>query len=231
MPPKLLFDLRGKRVFVAGHRGLAGSAIARRLGSEDCEVLVAGREALDLPDQRATEEWLERTRPHAIFLAAGHVGGIYANRTYPADFISTNLAIALNVVRGAHATGVKKLLALGSSCIYPKHTEQPMREDMLLTGPLEPTNEWYAVAKIATIKLCEAYRRQFGDDFISVMPTNLYGPNDNYHPLNSTCLPRSSDAFKKLSSAMRRLLQSGVAENLVANSWPLMMQLTPVYLS
>jgi len=185
MPPKLLFDLRGKRVFLAGHRGLAGSAIARRLGSERCDVLVAGREALDLTDQRATEEWLKHMRPDAIFLAAGHVGGIHANSTYPADFISTNLAIALNVVRGAHATGVKKLLALGSSCIYPKSAKQPMREDMLLTGPLEPTNEWYAVAKIAAIKLCEAYRRQFGDDFISVMPTNLYGPNDNYHPLNS----------------------------------------------
>jgi GDP-L-fucose synthase len=146
---------------------------------------VAGREVLDLTDQHATEEWLKHIRPDAIFLAAGHVGGIYANSTYPTDFIVTNLAIALNVVRGAHATGVKKLLSLGSSCIYPKYAKQPMREDMLLTGPLEPTNEWYAVAKIAAIKLCEAYRRQFGDDFISVMPTNLYGPNDNYHPLNS----------------------------------------------
>jgi GDP-L-fucose synthase len=185
MALKILFDLDGKRVFVAGHRGLAGSAIVRRLNRENCEILTADRNVLDLTDQHATENWLNRARPDAIFLAAGHVGGIHANSTYPADFISINLAIALNVIRGAHATGVKKLLALGSSCIYPKQAEQPMRESMLLTGPLEPTNEWYAIAKIAAIKLCEAYRRQFGDDFISIMPTNLYGPNDNYHPLNS----------------------------------------------
>ena len=185
MSPKLLFDFRGKRVFVAGHRGLAGSAIVRRLAAENCEVLTADRRALDLTDQQATETWLERSRPDAIFLAAGLVGGIHANNTYPADFIANNLAIALNVIRSAHALGVKKLLALGSSCIYPKFAEQPMREDMLLTGPLEPTNEWYAVAKIAAIKLCDAFRKQHGDDFISVMPTNLYGPNDNYHPLNS----------------------------------------------
>ena len=185
MNPKLLFDIRGKRIFVAGHRGLAGSAIVRRLASENCEVLTADRSALDLADQRATENWLERSRPDAIFLAAGLVGGIHANNTCPADFIVNNLAIALNVIRGAHIVGVKKLLALGSSCIYPKYVEQPMREEMLLTGPLEPTNEWYAIAKIAAIKLCEAYRRQHGDDFVSVMPTNMYGPNDNYHPLNS----------------------------------------------
>ena len=185
MNPKLLFDIRGKRIFVAGHRGLAGSAIVRRLASENCEVLTADRSALDLADQRATKNWLERSRPDAVFLAAGLVGGIHANNTYPADFIANNLAIALNVIRGAHIVGVKKLLALGSSCIYPKYVEQPMREEMLLTGPLEPTNEWYAIAKIAAIKLCEAYRRQHGDDFVSVMPTNMYGPNDNYHPLNS----------------------------------------------
>jgi GDP-L-fucose synthase len=189
MTPNLLFDLHGKRIYVAGHRGLMGSAIVRRLASEDCEVLVAGRELLDLTDQQATENWLERMRPDAIFLAAGLVGGIHANNTYPADFISNNLAIALNVIRGAHAIGVKKLLALGSSCIYPKYAAQPMSEDLLLTGPLEPTNEWYAVAKIAAIKLCQAYRKQHGNDFISVMPTNLYGPNDNYHPLNSHVPP------------------------------------------
>jgi GDP-L-fucose synthase len=189
MAPNLLFDLRGKRIYVAGHRGLVGSAIVRRLTSEDCEVLVAGREVLDLTDQQATENWLERIRPDVIFLAAGLVGGIHANNTYPADFITNNLAIALNVIRGAHAIGVKKLLALGSSCIYPKFAAQPMSEDMLLTGPLEPTNEWYAVAKIAAIKLCQAYRKQHGNDFISVMPTNLYGPNDNYHPLNSHVPP------------------------------------------
>ena len=185
MAPKLLFDISGKRVFVAGHRGLVGSAIVRRLAHENCEVLTADRTVVDLTDQRATESWLERARPDAIFLAAGLVGGIHANNTYPADFIANNLAIALNVIRCAHAIGVKKLLALGSSCIYPKLAEQPMSEEMLLTGSLEPTNQWYAVAKIAAIKLCEAYRRQHGDDFISVMPTNMYGPNDNYHPLNS----------------------------------------------
>jgi GDP-L-fucose synthase len=185
MAPKLLFDISAKRVFVAGHRGLVGSAIVRRLAQEDCQVLTADRTVLDLTDQRATEHWLERARPDAIFLAAGLVGGIHANNTYPADFIANNLAIALNVIRCAHAIGVKKLLALGSSCIYPKLAEQPMSEEMLLTGSLEPTNEWYAVAKIAAIKLCEAYRRQHGDDFVSVMPTNMYGPNDNYHPLNS----------------------------------------------
>ncbi len=189
MTPDLLFDLRGKRVYVAGHRGMVGSAIVRRLASENCNVLVAERGSLDLTDQHATENWLGRMRPDAIFLAAGLVGGIYANDTYPADFISNNLAIALNVICGAHNSGVKKLLALGSSCIYPRLVAQPMSEEALLTGPLEPTNEWYAVAKIAAIKLCQAYRKQHGDDFISVMPTNLYGPNDNYHPLNSHVPP------------------------------------------
>jgi GDP-L-fucose synthase len=183
--PPLLFDLHGKRVYVAGHKGMVGSAIVRRLASEGCEVLAADRQTLDLTNQQSTEDWLARTRPDAIFLAAGLVGGIYANNTFPANFIVNNLAIALNVIRGAQALGVKKLLALGSSCIYPKLALQPMTEDALLTGPLEPTNEWYAVAKIAAIKLCEAYRKQHGCDFISVMPTNLYGPNDNYHPQNS----------------------------------------------
>jgi GDP-L-fucose synthase len=183
--PSLLFDLNGKRVFVAGHKGMMGSAIVRRLAVEGCEVIVADRRALDLTDQRETEDWLGQNRPDAIFLAAGLVGGIYANDTFPADFITDNLAIALNVIRGAHMTGVKKLLALGSSCIYPRLAPQPMAEDALLTGPLEPTNEWYAIAKIAAIKLCEAYRKQHGCDFISMMPTNLYGVNDNYHSDNS----------------------------------------------
>lgn len=185
MKPPLLFDLKGKRVYVAGHKGMVGSAIMRRLANEDCEILAADRQALDLTNQNVTEDWLARTRPDAIFLTAGLVGGIYANNTYPADFITKNLAIALNVIRGANLVGVKKLLALGSSCIYPRLAPQPMTEDALLTGPLEPTNEWHAVAKIAAIKLCEAYRKQHGADFISAMPTNLYGPNDNYHPLNS----------------------------------------------
>lgn len=185
MTPPVLFDFRGKRVFVGGHRGLAGSAIVRRLAREGCEVLTADRGALDLRQQEPTERWLAQHRPDAVINAAGQVGGIYANDTFPADFIVDNLAIGLNVIRGAFNAGVTKLLALGSSCIYPRLAPQPMREEALLTGPLEPTNEWYAVAKIAAIKLCEAYRKQHGADFISAMPTNLYGPGDNYHPDHS----------------------------------------------
>lgn len=181
----LQFDLRGKRVYVAGHTGMAGAAIVRRLKSEGCELLTADRRTLDLTRQDATEAWISNARPDAIFLAAGRVGGIYANDTFPADFIADNLAIALNVMRAAVAAKVKKLLFLGSSCVFPRNAPQPMTENMLLTGALEPTNEWYAVAKIAGIKLAQAYRRQFGVDFISVMPTNLYGPGDNYHPENS----------------------------------------------
>jgi GDP-L-fucose synthase len=179
------FDLRGKRVYVAGHKGLVGSAIVRRLSSEGCEIHTADRQRLDLTRQLDTERWLEELKPDAVFLAAGLVGGIYANNTYPADFIADNLAIALNVICGSFKSGVKKLMALGSSCIYPKFAPQPMAENALLTGPLEPTNQWYAIAKIAAIKLCESYRLQHGADFISVMPTNLYGPGDNYHPKNS----------------------------------------------
>ena len=185
MPPPLLFDLRGTRVYVAGHTGLAGSAIMRRLASEGCEVLTAQHETLDLTKQEATENWIRQARPDAIFLAAGRVGGIHANDAFPVDFLADNLAIALNVMRAAVAANVKKLMFLGSSCVFPRNAAQPMTEDMLLTGSLEPTNEWYAVAKIAGIKLAQAYRRQFGVDFISVMPTNLYGPHDNYHPENS----------------------------------------------
>jgi GDP-L-fucose synthase len=183
--PPLAFDLGGKRVFVAGHRGMVGSAIVRRLATEGCEVLTVAREIVDLTRQAQCERWLADNAPDAVFLAAGRVGGIYANNAFAADFIEQNLAIALNVVRGAHAAGVKKLLFLGSSCVYPKLAPQPMSEEVLLTGALEPTNEWYAVAKIAGIKLCQAYRRQHGDDFVAVMPTNLYGPGDNYHPEDS----------------------------------------------
>jgi len=184
MPP-LLFDFRGKRVFVTGHNGMAGSAIVRRLASEGCEVLTADRRTLDLRQQEPVESWLLKHRPDAVINAAGQVGGIYANDSFPSDFLVDNLAIGLNVIRGAHKAGVTKLLALGSSCIYPRMAPQPMNEEALLTGPLEPTNEWYAVAKIAAIKLCEAYRKQHGADFISVMPTNLYGIGDNYHPDHS----------------------------------------------
>ena len=180
-----LFDLRGKRVFVAGHSGMAGSAIVRRLAREDCEILTVPREDVDLTRQEKTENWLTANKPDVVFHAAGLVGGIYANDTFPADFLAENIAIALNVIRAAHIAGVKKLLFLGSSCIFPKFAPQPMNEDLLLTGPLEPTNEWYAVAKIAGIKMAQAFRKQFGDDFVSVMPTNLYGPGDNYHPQNS----------------------------------------------
>jgi GDP-L-fucose synthase len=181
----LLFDLNAKRVYVAGHTGMAGSAIMRRLAHENCEILTAGHAALDLADQQQTEQWFVREKPDAVFVAAARVGGISANSSYPAAFIGDNLAIALNVIRAAHAAGVRKLLFLGSSCIYPRLAIQPITEEQLLTGPLEPTNEWYAVAKIAGIKLCQAYRRQYGSDFISVMPTNLYGLGDNYHPEHS----------------------------------------------
>ena len=179
------FDLNGKRVFVAGHGGVAGSAIMRRLADEGCEIVTVKRAGLDLTEQGPTENWIARVRPDAIFLAAGRVGGIFANEAYPADFIADNVAIALNVMRAAVKANVGKLLFLGSSCVYPKLAPQPMAEEALLTGPLEASNEWYAVAKIAGIKLAQAYRRQYGVDFISVMPTNLYGPGDNYHPQNS----------------------------------------------
>ncbi len=178
------FALEGRSVWVAGHRGMVGSAIVRRLEREGCRVLTADRAEVDLTRQDQVERWMAANRPEAVFLAAAKVGGIHANNTYPAEFIRDNLAIETNIIHAAWQTGVAKLLFLGSSCIYPRLAEQPMREDALLTGPLEPTNEWYAVAKIAGIKLCQAYRRQYGCDFISAMPTNLYGPGDNYHPEN-----------------------------------------------
>jgi len=174
------FALSGRLVWVAGHRGMVGSAIARRLEREGCDILTAGRDELDLTRQGQVEDWMAAMKPEAVFLAAAHVGGILANDTYPADFLYDNLAIEANVIRGAWKTGVAKLLFLGSSCIYPREAPQPMPEAALLTGPLEPTNEWYAVAKIAGIKLAQAYRKQHGCDFISAMPTNLYGPHDNF---------------------------------------------------
>jgi GDP-L-fucose synthase len=179
------FDLKGKRVWVAGHRGMAGSAIVRRLATEHCDIIVADRDEVDLRRQADVEAWIERARPAAVFVAAAKVGGIVANDSLPAEFLYDNLAIELAVIHSAYKARVKKLLFLGSTCVYPKLAPQPMPEHALLTGPLEPTNEWYAIAKIAGIKLCQAYRRQYGADFISVMPTNLYGRGDNYHPDHS----------------------------------------------
>jgi len=181
----VIFELRGKRVFVAGHAGMAGSAILRRLEREGCDIIFAERRDLDLRQSEAVERFMAQARPDAVFVAAGKVGGIRANATFPADFLADNVAIALNTIRAAQRCGVQKLVYLGSSCIYPRLAPQPMTPDLLLSGPLEPTNQWYAVAKIAGIKLCEAYRLQHGADFISLMPTNLYGPGDNYHPDDS----------------------------------------------
>lgn len=194
------YDLRGKRVWVAGHRGMVGSAIVRRLAAEECEVLTVGRDEVDLRDQAAVHGWMARKRPQAVFLAAAKVGGILANDTAPVDFLVENLQIETAIFTGAHAVNVEKLLFLGSSCIYPKLAPQPLTEDALLTGPLEPTNEWYALAKIAGIKMAQAYRRQFGRDFISAMPTNLYGPGDNYDLSSSHVMPaliRKVDAAKR----------------------------------
>ena len=185
MPGRTPYALAGKRVWVAGHRGMVGSAIVRRLATERCEVLTAGRDTLDLTNQPEVAAWMARTRPQAIFMAAAKVGGIVANNTLRAEFLYENLAIATNVIHLAHVHGVEKMMFLGSTCIYPRLSPQPMPEDSLLTGPLEPTNEPYAIAKIAGIKMAEAYRDQYGSDFISVMPTNLYGPGDNYHPEHS----------------------------------------------
>jgi len=181
----VIFDLRGKRVFVAGHGGMAGSAIVRRLERENCDIVFAARTDLDLRQSDKVDRFMAQSRPDAVFVAAGTVGGIRANSTFPADFIDDNLAIAGNLIRAAHRNEVNKLVYLGSSCIYPRLAPQPMSPDMLLSGPLEPTNQWYAVAKIAGIKLCEAYRLQYGADFVAVMPTNLYGRGDNYHPQDS----------------------------------------------
>lgn len=184
-----MYVLTNKRVFVAGDRGMVGAAIVRALAAENCEVLTAPRGEVDLRDQAAVRAWLAKARPDAVILAAAKVGGILANDTYPADFLYDNLAIETNVIEGAFRVGVEKLLFLGSSCIYPKFAPQPIAEDALLTGALEPTNEWYAIAKIAGLKMCEAYRRQHGVDYISAMPTNLYGPGDNYDLEKSHVIP------------------------------------------
>lgn len=182
------YRLAGKRVWVAGHRGMVGSALVRRLASEDCEIIVAER-SVDLRRQADVEGWMAEARPQAVFLAAARVGGILANDTRPAEFLYDNLMIASNVIHAASSLGVEKLLFLGSTCIYPRDAPQPIEESSLLTGRLEPTNEWYAIAKITGVKLCQAYRREFGADFISAMPTNLYGPGDNFDLVSSHVLP------------------------------------------
>jgi GDP-L-fucose synthase len=185
----LPYQLAGKKIFVAGHRGMVGAALLRRLASEGAILLTAGRETLDLTQQADTQAWMQAHQPDAVIIAAAKVGGIFANNAQPADFLYDNLMIEANLIHAAFKTGVKKLLFLGSSCIYPRLAPQPMTEEALLTGPLEPTNEWYAIAKISGIKLCQAYRKQHGCDFISAMPTNLYGPGDNFHPTGSHVLP------------------------------------------
>ena len=187
--PEVIYPLAGKRVWVAGHRGMVGQAILRRLAEEDCEVLTAERAEVDLTRQAEVEAWMGRVKPDAIFVAAAKVGGILANDSYAADFLYDNLMIEANIVEAAYRSGVQKLMMLGSSCIYPKFAPQPITEDALLTGSLEPTNQWYAIAKITGIKLGQAYRRQHGFDVISAMPTNLYGPGDNFDLDTSHVLP------------------------------------------
>lgn len=195
------YNLKGKKVWVAGHSGMVGSNIAKRLKQENCDILTTTREELDLRDQSAVYSWIQNNKPDAIFLAAAKVGGIHANNTYPADFIEQNITLQQNIIHGAHLADVEKLVFLGSSCIYPKECKQPIKEEYLLTGSLEATNEWYAIAKIAGIKMCQAYRKQFDRDYISIMPTNLYGPGDNFHPQNAhvpaALLQRFHDAKEK----------------------------------
>ena len=185
----MVYNLNGKRVYVAGHRGMVGAAVCRRLAKENVELITADRSTLDLRNAEAVRNWMTEARPDVAIMAAAKVGGIHANNTYPVDFLIENLMIQNSVMSAAHHADVGRLLFLGSSCIYPKMAEQPIKEEALLTGALEATNEPYAVAKIAGIKLVEAHRRQHGRDWISAMPTNLYGPGDNYHPENSHVLP------------------------------------------
>ncbi len=185
----MAFDIQGKRVWVAGHSGMVGAAIVRRLAREDCVVLTAGRQDADLTRQSEVETWMQTNKPDVVFIAAAKVGGIVANDSMPAQFLYENMMIEANIIHAAYKNGVEKLMFLGSSCIYPRMAEQPMKEEALLTGSLEPTNEWYGIAKIAGIKLCQAYRKQYGCNFISAQPTNLYGPHDNFHLKNSHVIP------------------------------------------
>lgn len=203
------FPLQGKRVFVAGHRGMVGSAIVRVLQQRGCEVLTAPRPGVDLRRQEAVESWMHSQRPDAVFLAAARVGGIRANDTRPAEFLYDNLAIQSAVIESARRAGVRKLLFLGSSCIYPRLARQPIEEEALLTGPLEPTNEWYAVAKIAGIKLCQAYRRQYGCNYISLMPTNVYGPGDRFELEGGHVIP----------ALMRRMHEGKVTGSAAVEVW------------
>lgn len=195
------FELRGKRVFVAGHRGMVGSAVVRRLAQEDCEILTVPHADLDLRDQAAVGRWFADRRPEAVFVAAAIVGGILANSTRPGEFLYDNLAIETNIIEAARRNDVEKLMFFGSSCIYPREAPQPMAESALLTAPVEPTSQWYAMAKIAGMRLCEAYRRQYGCDFVSVVPNNLYGLNDNFNPATSHVL---SALMARLDAAARR---------------------------
>ena len=207
MAIETVFPLTGKRVWVAGHRGMVGSAIVRRLALEGCEVVSAERAELDLTQQHDVDRFVEAARPDAVFLAAARVGGIMANSTRPADFLYENMTINGNVLETAHRRRVAKVMVLGSSCIYPRLAEQPIVEEALLTGPLEPTNQWYAVAKIAALKLAQAYRQQHGDDFISVMPTNLYGPGDNFDLAEGHVLPSlMRKAYEAKQRGERRLV-------------------------
>lgn len=209
------FDLRGQRIWVSGHRGMVGSALLRRLETEPAaDVLTAGRDQLDLTNQAAVNQWVSDAKPDVAIIAAAKVGGIAANDRSPADFLYENLMIASHSIHAAYQAGVKKLLFLGSSCIYPKYAEQPIREDSLLTGPLEPTNQWYAIAKIAGVKLCQAYRAQHGCDFISAMPTNLYGPGDNYDLQTSHVIPaliRKAEAARLAGDDTMEIWGSGSA--------------------
>ena len=184
-----IFNIHGKKIWVAGHNGMVGKAVVRQLEKKNCEILIVDRQSLDLTIQQDVNNWLAHNKPDAVILCAAKVGGILANDRYPAEFIYQNLMIEANIINAAHTNEITKLLFLGSSCIYPKHAEQPMKETALLTGPLEDTNEWYALAKIAGIKLCQAYRTQYGADFISAMPTNLYGPYDNFDLETSHVIP------------------------------------------
>ncbi len=204
-----LFDLAGKRVLIAGHKGMVGAAIGRRLAKEPCDLLVVDRSELNLTRQEPTERYLESLRPNVVVMAAARVGGIQANSSFPVQFLADNLAIELNLINAGYKAGVEKLLFLGSTCIYPKFAKQPMNEDQLLKGELEPTNEWYAIAKIAGVKLCQAYRRQYKADFISVMPTNLYGPRDNYHPSDSHVM----------AALLRRFHEAKIAQAPVVTVW------------